>query len=496
LPFLIACEAEKRAGEMEDHAKLAELVLSLTEDKGASYADIRIEEIGEENITVGNGTVELLERSTDFGFGIRVIVNGAWGFAASADVDEESVRKVSEQAVEVARASSRVKGKDVVLSPVQKVTDTYHTPMVTDPFSIPLKEKLDYLLHIDGLIRGVSGVNQSEAYMSFIRRSKFFASSEGSVIQQTLTQSGGGISAAAMKSHREMGKRSYPNSSGQHQTKGYEMIRELEFEKNAQRIAQEAVALLSAKECPSKNTTVILDGPQLSLQIHESIGHALELDRVFGAERNFSGTSFATPDNLNKLKYGSDIVNVVNDSTCPYGLGTYGYDDEGVKACKSYLIKEGILVGYLSSRDTAPLVETNSNASMRANSWANVPIVRIINVNLLPGDKTLEQMISETDDGIYMQTVRTWSIDDTRESFEMGCEIGWEIKNGKLGEMVKSPSYSGSTVEFWNSCDAIANEDHWEIWGTPNCAKGQPTQNMPTSQGASPARFRDVKVGS
>jgi TldD protein len=487
---------KKRVDEVKDHTKLAELALSLAEDKGASYADIRIEEIGEENITIADGTVELLERSTDFGFGIRVIVNGAWGFAASADVNEEEVRKVSEGAVKVARASSRVKGEDVVLSPVRKVEDTYHTPMSTDPFSIPLKEKLDYLLYLDGLIRGVAGIKQSEAYMSFIRRDKFFASSEGSVIQQTLTQSGGGISAVAMRSHRDMGKRSYPNSSGQHQTKGYELIRELEFEKNAKRVAQEAVALLSAKKCPSKTTTIILDGPQMSLQIHESIGHALELDRVFGAERNFSGTSFATPDNLNELKYGSDIVNVVNDPTCPYGLGTYGYDDEGVKASKSHLIRDGILVGYLSSRETAPLVGAKSNASMRANSWANVPIVRIINVNLLPGDKTLEQMISETDEGIYMQTVRTWSIDDTRENFEMGCEMGREIRNGKLGEMIKNPSYSGSTVGFWNSCDAIANEDHWEIWGTPNCAKGQPTQNMPTSQGASPARFRNVKVGS
>jgi TldD protein len=424
------------------------------------------------------------------------MVNGAWGFAASADVDEEEVRKVSERAVEVARASSRIKGKDVLLSPVEKVIAIYQTPMVTDPFSIPLKEKIDYLLYLDGLIRGVSGINQSEAYMSFIRRDKLFASSEGSVIQQTLTQSGGGISATAMRSHREMGRRSYPNSSGQHQTKGYELIRELEFEKNARGIAEEAVALLSAKECPSKTTTIILDGPQMSLQIHESIGHALELDRVFGAERNFSGTSFATPDKLNKLKYGSEIVNVVNDSTRPYGLGTFGYDDEGVKASRSFLIKDGILVGYLSSRDTAPFVGTTSNGSMRANSWANVPIVRIINVNLLPGDKTLEQMISEVDDGIYMQTVRTWSIDDTQENFQMGCEIGWEIKNGKLGEMIKNPSYSGNTVEFWNSCDAIANEDHWEIWGTPNCAKGQPTQNMPTSQGTSPARFRNIKVGS
>ncbi len=481
---------------MEDYDKLAELALSVARDRGASYADIRIEEIEQENITVGNGTAQLIERSNDFGFGIRVIVNGAWGFAASADVNQESVQQVSQQATEVARASSRIKERDIVLSPVEKVIDTYETPIVTDPFSVSLKEKLDYLLHVDGLMAEVAGINQSEAYMNFIRRRKFFASSEGSVIQQVLTQSGGGISATAMRSHREMGTRSHPNSSGQHQSKGYELIRELDFEGNAERIAQEAAALLSAKECPSKVTTIILDGPQMSLQIHESIGHPLELDRVFGAERNFSGTSFATPDKLNKLRYGSDIVNVVNDSTHPFGLGTFGYDDEGVRASRSFLIKGGILVGYLGSRETASLIDATSNGCMRANSWSNVPIVRQINVNLLPGDKTLEEMISGVDEGIYMQTVRTWSIDDTRESFNMGCEIGWEIKNGKLGEMIKNPSYSGNTVEFWNSCDAIANEKYWQIWGTPNCGKGQPAQSMPTSQGASPARFRNIKVGS
>jgi TldD protein len=481
---------------MEDYNKLAELALSATRDKGATYADIRVEEITQENLSVANGSPELIEKSTDYGFGVRVMANGAWGFAASADVNPENVPAVSQKAVEIARASSRVKSRSVALAPVEPVVALYETPIVTDPFSVPLREKLDYLLHLNGLMSGINGINQTESYMNFIRRDKFFASSEGSFIKQTLTQSGGGISATAMKSHREMGTRSYPNSSGQHQTKGYELIGELKLEENAARIAGEAVALLSAKECPSKTTTIILDGPQMSLQIHESIGHALELDRVFGAERNFSGTSFATPDKLNKLKYGSDIINVVNDSTCPFGLGTFGYDDEGVGASRSFLIKDGILVGYLCSRETAARLGLESNGCARANSWGNVPIVRIINVNLLPGDKTLEQMISETDDGIYMQTVRTWSIDDTRESFQMGCEIGWEIKNGRLGEMIKNPSYSGNTVEFWNSCDAIANQDYWEIWGTPNCGKGQPTQNMPTSQGASPAKFRNVKIGS
>ncbi|MGB8658116.1 MAG: TldD/PmbA family protein [Candidatus Zixiibacteriota bacterium] len=489
---------------MEDYTKLAETALQKAKDRGATYADMRIEEIEEENLSVKSGAVELIEKSTDFGFGIRVIVDGAWGFAANADLNPENIEKTSRLAVEVAKASSKVKKKDIVLPPLARTVDSYQTPIVTDPFTISLKEKLDYLLYLDGLMNKVAGINTTESFMGFIRRTKFFASSEGSKIDQLIIQGGAGISATAqagartgaMKSRREMGTRSYPNSSGQHQTKGYELIQELDFEKNAQRVAEEAVALLSAKECPSGKTTIILDGPQLSLQIHESIGHPLELDRVFGAERNFSGTSFATVDKLNNLKYGSEIVNVVNDSTSPFGLGTFGYDDEGVKASRSFLIKNGVLAGYLTSREIAPSVGAISNGCMRASDWANLPLIRMTNTNLLPGDKTLEQIISEVDDGIYMQTVRSWSIDDNRENFQMGCEVGREIKNGKLGDMIKNPSYSGNTVEFWNSCDAIANEKYWEIWGTPNCGKGQPGQNMPTSQGCSPARFRNVKVGS
>lgn len=481
---------------MEDYKKLSEIALHLTKDKGATYADIRIEKIEDENLNVKNGSPELIERSSNFGFGIRVIVNGAWGFAASADLNEDNIKKISLQAVDIAQASSRMKKKDVVLSPLEKTIDSYKNPILQDPFTLPLREKLDYLLFLDNLMKKVSGINLTEAWMGFTRRSKFFASSEGSIIQQEIIQSGAGISATAMKTHREMGTRSYPNSSGQYQTKGYELIKELNFEENAQKIAEEAVALLSAKECPSGITTIIIDGPQVSLQIHESIGHPLELDRVFGAERNFSGTSFATVEKLNQLKYASEIVNVVVDSTCPFGLGTFRYDDEGVKAGKKDLIKNGILVGYLTSRETAPLIGSSSNGCMRADGWGNIPLIRMTNINLLPGDKALEEMISEVDDGIYMQTVRTWSIDDNRENFQMGCETGWGIKNGKLGEMIKNPSYSGNSIEFWNSCDAIANEKYWKIWGTPNCGKGQPGQNMPTSQGASPARFRNVNVGS
>ncbi|MCJ7508421.1 MAG: TldD/PmbA family protein [candidate division Zixibacteria bacterium] len=480
---------------MIDFKKGCQIALDCAKSLGASYVDIRIEQIENETISVKSGTPEPINRSTSLGFGIRVIANGSWGFASYPDLTSKSIKKTAKLAVEMAKAASLLKKEDVVLSPLEKIVDTYLTPIKKNPFEISLKEKIEYLLSLDQLMQKVEGVNITNSFMDFSRINKIFSSSIGSFIEQTTYQSGAGIEATAMQGgYRNMQTRTYPQNSGQYQTKGYELIEELGLQENASKTAQEAVALLSAKDCPQGIMDLILDGSQVSLQIHESIGHPLELDRVFGSERNFSGTSFATPDKLNNLKYASDIVNVVNDSTYPEGLGTFGYDDEGVKANKSYLIKDGLLVGYLGSREYAAKIGKQSNGCMRAQGWQNLPIVRMTNTNLLPGNKTLEQMIAEIDDGVFMSTPASWSIDDTRENFKMGCEIGWEIKNGKLGEMVKNPSYSGNTIRFWNSCDAIADENHWKIWGTPNCGKGQPGQIMTVSQGASPARFRKVSV--
>lgn len=481
---------------MIDLKKTSDIALNAAKSKGASYTDIRIINTEDENISVKNGATELIEKSSSFGFGIRVIADGAWGFASSPDLDEVNLKKIAELSVKIAKASAKLKKKDLSLAQVDKTIDSYKTPVEKDPFSITLKEKLDYLLYLDQLLRKTEGLTSTSAFMNFRKENSYFASSEGSQIEQTLIHSGAGIETLCMKSRKEMGRRSYPDSNGQYESKGYELIQELNFEENCERIAKQAIGLLSAMECPSGTKTIVLDGAQLSLQIHESIGHPLELDRVLGAEKNFSGTSFATLDKLNKLKYGSEIVNVVTDSTYPSGLGTFGYDDEGVKAQRKDLIKNGILVGYLTSRESAPLVKTLSNGSMRADGWGNIPIIRMTNTILLPGDKSFEDLISEIDDGIYMETVSSWSIDDNRENFKMGCEIGWEIKNGKSGEMVKNPSYSGNTVEFWNSCDAIASEKYFKVWGTPNCGKGQPGQNARTGQGTSPARFRNIKVGS
>jgi TldD protein len=335
--------------------------------------------------------------------------------------------------------------------------------------------------------------------LQFRKIDTWFASSVGSRIHQRKVISGCGIGATSFHND-EIQKRSYPNSfGGQHALEGYELVESLELLKHAPRVAEEAVALHSAAQCPQKTGTLILGGSQLGLQIHESVGHPIELDRVLGQEANFAGTSFLTPDQLNKLRYGSDIVNVVADARVEHGqgLGTFAYDDEGVPAQCTDIIKDGQFRGYLSNRETAHLIGLKrSSGTMRTESWNRLPIIRMTNISLLPGTWRFDDLVAGTDDAILMETNRSWSIDDRRYQFQFSTEIAWEIKGGKKGRMLKNPSYSGITTEFWNSCDAICNGETWTLWGTPNCGKGQPMQTMGTGHGASPSRFRNVRIGA
>ncbi len=480
-----------------DVKKIAQLCLDQCRRSGAEYADVRIETIIEENVSVSSGTVEPIENTISSGFGIRVIKNGAWGFAATDSVAEANIIEKAKLAVTIAEASALVNRDPVSLAPLKSESGVYVSAHEIDPFGVSLDEKISFLTEIDKTMAEAGGenINSRNCFVSFRKRLKHFESSEGADISQTLIHSGAGLSLGMSKSHRERYTRSFPTSSGQYQSKGYELLEELKMKEAIPRLVEELKAMLAAEPCPQKEMTLLLSGDQVSLQMHESIGHALELDRVFGTERNFSGTSFATPGNLDKLKYASDIVTVTSDTTIPHGLASSGWDDEGVPAQAVDLIREGILVNYLSSRETAFKIGKMSTGAMRANSWKNVPIVRISNINLKPGDKSFEEILSGIDDGIYMDGVRSWSIDDERRYFQFGCEIGWLVKGGKLTTPIKNPTYSGCTTDFWNKCSAIADRNSYRIWGTPNCGKGQPGQNARTAQGASPARFDNIQVG-
>jgi TldD protein len=291
--------------------------------------------------------------------------------------------------------------------------------------------------------------------------------------------------------------RTYP--WGRHQqTRGFEFVLEQQLVENSPRIAEEAVMLLRADPCPALDaTTVILSGNQVALQVHESCGHPIELDRVLKQEASFAGTSFLTLEKLNNFQYGSEIVNMTADGTIPGGLGTFGYDDEGVPGQRVEVVRDGRFVGYITNRELASEVGlARSNGTMRAESWNRAPLIRMTNINLLPGAWKLDDLIADTDDGIYFDTNRSWSIDDKRLNFQFGTELAWEIKGGKRTRPLKNAIYTGVTPLFWRSCDAICNAEHWVVWGTPRCGKGQPQQTIRTGHGAAPARFRGIKVFS
>lgn len=468
---------------------------------GATFADARVIAQRSRALSTKNGKVGSASDAESVGMNVRVIVDGAWGFAASSELGRGAVEATTAEAAAIARASARVKREDVRLAPEKPAVAEWSTPYKIDPFSISVKDNIELLLRIDGELRAVPGITLAETNLNFNREEQWFASSEGADIHQTKLSTGAGYAAYSFAGN-EIQKRSYPNSfGGQWQNKGYELIEELELLENARRIAEEAVALHKADQCPEGTFDIILDSSQLGLQIHESVGHPIELDRVLGMEANFAGTSFLTLDKLRKLRYGSDLVNVVADARQEHGpgLGTFGFDDEGVAAQRTPIITKGLFTGYLSSRETAHMIGANrSGGTSRAEGWNRLPMIRMTNISILPGEKplSLEQLIASTDHGVLMQTNRSWSIDDKRYNFQFGCEIGWEIRNGKRVKILKNPSYSGITTEFWNSLDAICSQDEWTLWGTPNCGKGQPQQVMGTGHGAAPARFRNIKVGS
>src|SRR5205809_1517565 len=481
--------------------EIAEWPLNIAALRGASYADTRIVDERSRALATKNGKIGSASDAESQGIGIRVIADGAWGFAASDNLSREAVESLATPAVAIAKSSASVKQRDVQLAPENPATAEWTSPYKTDPFTTSVEQNLELLLKIDSELRSVAGVTLAETNMNFRRDEQWLLSSEGANIHQTKYTTGVGYTAYAFAGS-EIQKRSYPNSyGGQWQNRGYELVQELKLVENARRVGEEAVALLKAEQCPQGVSTIILDGSQLGLQIHESVGHPIELDRVLGMEANFAGTSFLTIDKLRNLRYGSSIVNVVADATEQHGpgLGTFAYDDEGVPAQCTPIISNGEFAGYLSSRETAHTIgASRSGGTLRAEGWNRLPIIRMTNISILPGEKplTLDQLIAGTDDGIFVQTNRSWSIDDKRYNFQFGCEIGWEIKQGKLGRMIKNPSYSGITTEFWNSMDAICSRDQWTLWGTPNCGKSQPMQTMGTGHGAAPARFRKVKVGA
>jgi TldD protein len=459
---------------------------------GAAYADARAVVGRAQGVSTKNGRVENVNDLETEGIGVRVLVGGAWGFACDRRLDADGARDAALRACAFARASG---GRDEkALAPLAATSGTYRTPVERDPFTVSLSDKVALCLRAEEALRHAD-VKVTEAFVRAQREHKLLVTSEGAEIEQELVETGAGIDAFAV-GDGVFQIRSYPSAhSGSSAQAGWEYVEGLGLEREAPRVAEQAAALLRADVCPSKVTTLVVDAEQMELQVHESVGHPIELDRIYGSEAAYAGTSFLKPGDLGSLRYGSEQMNVTADATTPAGLGTFGFDDEGVPARREPIVVEGVLRAFLTSRETAERIGSGAGGSMRADSWNRMPLIRMTNLHLEPGEGSFEDLLADVDEGVYFETNKSWSIDDKRLNFQFGTQIAWEIKNGKLGRMFRDATYTGITPEFWGSLDAVAGPQAWRMQGLTNCGKGQPGQVAHVSHGASPCRFRNVQVG-
>jgi TldD protein len=471
---------------------LVELMAAV--DGRCSYAEVRRVVRGEQRAGIRNGRVEVASHEEADGIGVRVREGGAWGFAATRDTSRAGAERAVTQALALAAAQPPAPDRPRTEEPPARGHWTH--PVDRDPTTVPLDEKLALLAAADEALRADPRIRRSDANVTAARAMQAFASTEGAACTQERTTCGAGIAAIAVEGD-EVQVRTYPTSHGGHVAlAGWEHVLALDLAGHAPRVAAEAVELLGAPPCPSGRYTVVLHPEQLALQIHESVGHALELDRMLLGEAAYAGTSWVRPQDLGSLRYGSEHMTIVADATVPEGLGTFGWDDEGTPARRTTLVEAGVLRAALSDREAAAAVGAPSAACCRAEGFDRQPIVRMTNVSLAPGDAgSLADLVADTGDGLYFETNRSWSIDDRRLHFQFATEVAREIKGGTLGRLLRNPSYAGTTPAFWASLDAVCSPEAWELWGVTNCGKGEPGQFMAVSHGAAPARFRDVEVG-
>ncbi len=487
--------------------ELAEVALNAARMGGASYGDIRISRHRNQVIAAREDRVKSVSDSESFGFGVRVLVDGTWGFAASSRVEKEEIAAVAERALAVARANRAAQRRPVELVPVDACEDTWRTPVEKDPFAVPLAEKTDLLLAINAAALAVDGARFCTSSMHFQREDKFFASTDGSYLDQTIVRTSPTFTVTA--TDPESGKFENRTVDVCPRGMGYEFVEACDLVGRAPAMAEQAVEKLRAPSVEPGRYDIILHPSNLWLTMHESLGHPTELDRVVGLEANFAGTSFLTLDKLGSFQYGSPLVNFRADRTILGGLATCGYDDDGCKTTAWHLIKDGVLVDYQTIRDqvlwpeyraaraAAGLPEvTHSYACSYADSWGSVPFQRQANIHLEPGTEplSLDELIADTERGIYIVGNASFSIDQQRRNFQFSGQVFYEIRGGKIVGMLNDVAYQAQTPDFWNACDAICDERFWELGGTLYCGKGQPPQSAKMSHGASPARFRQINI--
>lgn len=479
---------------------LADVALNVARQRGASYGDIRIVRTLNQFVTTREKRVENVTNTESFGFGVRVLVDGAWGFAASSLLEKEEIARVAERAVSIAKANSAIRRTRITLVPVEKYPNAkYRTPVERDPFTVPLSEKADYLLKVNaeaGKVKGPGAmfVNSS---MFFTKEEKFFASTEGSDIEQVLIRSFPSFTVTSV--NPATGRFEQRSSLGSPIGKGYETVAEYDLIGEAPRAAEQAVQKHTAKPVEPGRKDLVLHPTHLWLTIHESIGHPTELDRVLGFEANYAGTSFATREKLGKFQYGSKFVQIKGDKTQAGGLATCGWDDDGVKTTEWDIIKDGVLVSYQTVRDNAGLIGLKrSHGAAYADSWGSVAFQRMPNVSLMPAAGTqkisADDLIADVKDGIYIEGDGSFSIDQQRYNFQFGGQVFWEIKNGKKVGLLRDVAYQSRTPDFWNNCDGVGSREFYSLGGSYFDGKGEPAQSNAVSHGCPPARFRRINV--
>jgi TldD protein len=476
-------------------AEVADAALSRATALGASYADIRINRYRRESIATRERQVQNVSRSASYGLGLRVLVNGAWGFAATNRVEPAAARAAAEQAVAIARANAILATRKVQLAAADKVVDTWNNPIKRDPFEVPLDTKVQFLMKLNESAMAVQGVSFVNSQILFVDEQKYFASTEGSRITQRLVRTYPQFSVTAAD-----------RAAGDFQTRpvvdrakllGYEYVEEYPWLQDAELAGREVVEKLKAKPAVPGRYDIVVDPSQLFLAIHESVGHSTELDRSLGFEANMAGTSFVKPTDAGKLRFGASLVNLVGDRTQPGGLATTGYDDEGVKSERWHIVRGGMFVDWQTTRELAPLVgQKRSHGCLHSDDWSSVPFPRMPNVSLEPASTnvTLDDLFSDIKRGLYVVGRGVSSIDQQRYNFQFGGAVIREITNGKLGAMVRDGAYQSRTPDFWASCDGIGGPATYRLWGTSADGKGEPGQTNAVSHGCPPARFRNITV--
>lgn len=468
---------------------------------GATYVDARWYPVEEANyLMMWNGNLKNAASSRESGLGIRVLHNGAWGFSASSDLG--NLEGLFDKAFDNANTAAQRVTFPVRLAEKEAIQASFSSPNKINPFGIPLAQKIRFLQEMDEQLNQ-PGVMQRVCEVIFMRKQIIFLDTEGSEIEKNIIEVFPSLQVMGVDADGEAHMRKFsPARSGE--TRGWETLDRQVFEQNAQRITRELNEVLVAESCPKEDRSVILLPGIMFLQTHETIGHALELDRILGYELAYAGGSFVTLDDFGKLRYGSDKLTARADATLPNSPGSFGFDDDGIPAQNNLLINKGILVGAISGRQMVeeanararrPIFDGSGGAN-RATSFYRVPIERMTNINIDPGkDGSLDDIVKNTEHGIILDGEKSWSIGSNREQFHFATEIGWLVEDGQVTKVVKNSTYKGETLKFYNSLSAVGDESTWQVRYVDNCGKGQPNQIMQLGHGVPVCRFDNVRIG-